>query len=221
MNSRITRNNSMLNLSEIDPNALIHTVKSTGNTTDKICGVLNYLTFLPSLIYNICWIVFFKNIFLEMDSIESGQINEVFSIECPNIYEYLNFSFAYIVFSLIKSIVIVLLFSFLCTREGDCNIICLIIKILLSYFPSIYVLFSFKIQELNSTFENILNNNSENFELYKSICFKMFQNVNSFYNMEYAYCCFISCLILTIPVGSILMAIKECCKGKNYLKKNI
>lgn len=221
MNNRIVRNNSMLNLSEIDPSTLLTNVQAKGNFTDKICAVLNYLTFLPSLIYAICFVVFFQSIFSEIDLIKNGEFPKLLETGCPKIHEYLDFSFAYTIFCLSKSIIIVLLFCFLCTGGGDCYILYVILKILFSFIPSAYIFFSFDLDNLNTNICSFdtESNYKKGEELCKSTCAKMLENVHSFYNMEKGYFWFISCLFLMSIIGIISIAFKELFKGKNYLKK--
>ena len=92
----------------------------------------------------------------------------------------------------------------MCGNENDCNIVCLMLKSFTSYFPSIYITYTFFVLENNEI------------EKYSNECKTLYSSALSFYYLERTYFIFFSCVLAIIPVGAVLMVMKELWKGRSY-----
>lgn len=181
------------------------------NTTDRICGIINFISLVPTVIYNIAWLFLLKNSF-------NGTDNQAFleqiklSTECSSLFNDLNTAFVWVIISLSKSVFFLLCAKMFCGNENDCNILCLILKAVTSYFPSMYFYFKldYAVKIPDGYLSQIGNGKCENLLYYTKY----------YYATERGYFIFFSILLLSIPFGSILMAFKELWKSQGYVVKD-
>lgn len=207
MSTRMVRSSSLASLNE---NELSLESKPTQpKFTDKICGIINFLSLVPTVAYNICWLFILKNVFENEEAfLESIKLSD----DCSKLYWSLNTAFFWVVISLLKSIFFLLCSRMFCGGEIDCSLFCLLIKAITSYFPSIYFTYAFEYSiDISKDFVDSLENEK---------CGKLVDYAQWFYTTERAYFLFFSILIGLIPLGSILMALKELWKSKGYLKSD-
>jgi hypothetical protein len=207
MTTRMVRSSSLASLNENELN--LESKPTQPKFTDKIFGIINFISLIPTLAYNIVWLFILKNVFENEDSfLESLRISD----DCSKLYWSLNTAFFWVVISLLKSIFFLLCARMICGSEIDCSFLCLLLKAITSYFPSIYFTYAFEYSvEISREFIASLENKK---------CEKLVDYAQWFYTTERAYFIFFSILIGLIPVGSILVGLKELWKSKGYIKSN-
>ena len=210
--SRILRCGSLHSIDEADLREILN---PKTNNTDKICGILNYLNLLPTLIYNLTWLFLLKSCFEEInDEIFINEVSEN-SKDCAKLYNSLNTVFIWAIINIFKALFFLICSNILCdSKVNDCNILCLIFKVLSSYIPSLFIFSSFEYSiDLNQ--KNLSESISQ--EKNKALCGNLLYYTQKFYFYEKYYVVLVSSLLIMIPVGSILMALKELWKSKNYV----
>jgi hypothetical protein len=205
MKTRMVRSSSLASLNENELN--LESKPNQSKFTDKICGIINFISLIPTVVYNICWLFVLKNIFEN----EEGFLESIkFSDECSKLYWSLNTAFFWVVISLLKSIFFLLCARMICGGEIDCSMLCLLFKAITSYFPSIYFTYAFEYTlEISKDAASLFNNQK---------CEVLLDYSQWFYTTERAYFLFFSILIGLIPIGSVLLGLKELWKSKGYIK---
>ena len=108
--------------------------------TDYICSILNYLSLIPTIIYNIIWFFNFRNILENFDNLNLH--NEGIDMTgCGAIYKMGNNIIFWTIISFLKGIILLLCSKLFCGDENDCNILCIIIKSLTSFIPGVIFIF--------------------------------------------------------------------------------
>lgn len=206
---RLNRSDSLASLNEASIEKIL-TQKT--NNTDKICAIINYTSFLPSVIYNLAWIFILKGVFEELENNDSF-FEEIKSCEeCVVVCDAINRIFIWVVIFVLKNIFFIIFAKVLCERGDDCNILCLVVKSVTSFFPSVYL--TYDLDLVSSIKENSFSiSNIRHKENLANILFY----VKKYYTLENYYVSFFTILLILIPLGSILMALKELWKSKNYV----
>lgn len=207
MAKRMVRSDSLASLNEVDMNQILN---PKINTTDKICSIINWLTLLPTIIYNIVWLYLLKNAFEDVN-ITEFEVNSTKSAECLNVFNSLNTIFVWVIVSLTKSIIFILFSKFLCSVESDCNILCLFIKGIASYLPSLYFIYSI---DYTMDIDNASVSSNDN----SGCCSNLLYFAQLFYIMERYFVILFTSLLALIPIGSILMLIKELWRSRGYIE---
>jgi hypothetical protein len=170
--------------------------------TDIICSLINYFSLIPTLIYNVIWYFYLKNI------LES--VYEIDLTSCSEIYNWNNYALAWTIVSSIKAFVFLFCSKACFGNENDCNICCLIMKTFTSLLASI--IFVIKIPDNFIKAYQIQSDNSD--EMKK--CEELNNSIRLFYKCEYAYILFILFLFCCIPLGGIAAGLKEYYKSRGY-----
>lgn len=161
---------------------------------------INYFSLIPTFLYNSIFLYLSINEILKRNTYSSNE-------SCINMEDYLYLIVFWNVFSLVKSFVFIVFSNFLCESEYDCNAICLFLKIITSYIPSIYFINSTK--NLMSTVENLISS-------IESPCGIMINNILMFYKIEKIYFYFISSLFCLFPIMMVMIICKELWKTRKY-----
>jgi hypothetical protein len=212
MSSRVLRSGSLHSIDEADLREILN---PKTNTTDKICGILNYINLLPTLVYNLTWLFLLKNCFEENYEVFLNGVSQNTN-DCTKLHNSLNTVFIWAIINISKAIFFIVCSNIFCdSKVNDCNILCLVFKVLSTYIPSLYLLSSFEYStELDQNTLLASISQDEN----KALCGNLLYYTQKFYYYERSYVILVSSLLIMIPVGSILMALKELWKSKNYVK---
>lgn len=174
---------------------IIYQSLKRNNRTDIICQILNYISLIPTLVYNSIWYIVMSNLLKETDESEINQ--------CNDINRWVNFSLTWIIISVLKG------FFFLCFvricfgSENDCNVFCLILKGISGIVGSIVFVLNIP-DYLTTTYSP------------DTQCYKLEKSLSLFYKCEYSYILFVLSLFCLIPFGACLMGLKEYIKSRRY-----
>jgi len=180
--------------------------------TNLLCYLSNYITLVPTLMYNTIWFFKFKYV-IENIGGEIMPLDLENNIQgCTDLYHWVNYCITMTLFSFFKGLFLLGLSKLCCGEENDCNICCLIFKGITSLVPSIIIVI--EIPDLIKKYKAIsIINSSMNL---KSKCDDLAVNLYAYYNWEYAYMLIITIIFCSIPAGAILMCIKEIWKSRGY-----
>jgi hypothetical protein len=169
-------------------------IKST-KTTDLICELINYISLLPTLVYNTAWFFYLKSL---LENTKDDQLTH-----CEQIYNWVNYAHIWVIISNVKAIFFLCCVRCCCGNENDTNMLCLVVKSLTSLFVSFIFIINIP-THLHNHFDT------------ETICFKMEIALSWFYKLEYAYVLFVLLLICLIPFGGCLVGLKEYIKSRSY-----
>lgn len=192
----LRKRSSLASLSEVELGEILNPKQTT---TDRICGIINYISLVPTIVYNSFWIYY---IFSQGDKVFSTPTTE----DCQLLFNSISSISTWCFLALIKAMFFLFCSKMICGSENDCNVLCLLIKALTSYFPAIY--FSYTLDY--ATFLTPL-------QIEK--CDASWNSVLQFVKFERIYIYFFTSLLALIPIGSILMALKELWKSRKYHEK--
>lgn len=165
-------------------------------TTDVICGLLNYFSLIPTLIYNIIWFFYFRSI------LENLNEQEVYT-QCPDMFNWNHYALNWVIISFFKALFFLCFARLCCGDENDCNMICLLIKSLTSLVPAI--IFTIKMPDHINAYRST------------DACIQLENTAKLFYKCEYIYVLFILILICFVPfLGAFGMGLKEYLKSRSY-----
>lgn len=160
--------------------------------SDKLFGMLNYISLIPTLVYNIGWLYLFKNHLLIFGEEDSSA--------CPEIFNWVNYIVTWLIINALKALFLLFCVQACVGDEFECKVICVIVKMLTSLIPAI--IFVIKLPDyLYGDFKN-------------KHCHQLVNDLHTFYKWEYAYVLFILCLFCLVPFGAIGMGIKEYLKSR-------
>lgn len=199
---RKSSSNSSNSISDVDIDEILTPKKSK---TDKFCSIINYISLIPTLVYNTYWIYVLitdTRLGIIIDGI--NQHDEV----CMNLSSSMSTILSWVIISTIKALTFLLLSKLICGSENDCNVLCVIIKGITSFIPAVY--FYYKLSYL-SDIAGIIND---------SQCELLYSYVKLFFSFEKAYIYFFLFLLFLIPFGAILTILKELWKGRKYHGKH-
>src|SRR3954462_4281033 len=103
---------------ELNFDELINSNKT--KTTDLICDLLNYLSLIPTLVYNTAWFFYIRSL------LENAKDEEV--THCPQLYNWINYADIWVIISNLKALFFLGCIRLCCGNENDTNILCLLIK---------------------------------------------------------------------------------------------
>ena len=194
----LRKSSSLASLNDVDLSEIMSPKQSI---SDRICGLINYITLVPTLIYNLVWIYLLTS---ELNSSfkEESSINQEDN-NCNLLKTNLLSIYSWCFVSIIKSFFFLCCANFVCGGENECNVFCLVIKAIFSFFPSVYFMY-----HLDYT------NNINIMQVEK--CHNMWNYVNTFFKMERGYVYVFVTLLVLIPIGTILVACKELWKSRKY-----
>lgn len=172
---------------------------------DFRCDLINYFSLFPTLIYNVYFFLHLKNI---LENIQESEIDT-----CSDLFHWTNYTLTWCIFSFLKALFFLFVVKLCIGNENDCNIFCLLLKILTSLVPSI--VFILNIPDYTNKFQNSKIENLSNAEQH---CLNMTVALNYFYKWEYAYILFILFIVLSIPCSTFIMGLKEYIKSRGYSK---
>jgi len=161
---------------------------------------INYFSLVPTFIYNSVFFYLCINEILNRNAYSSNE-------SCMNMENYLYLIIFWNVFSLVKAFIFIIFSNFLCESEYDCNAICLLLKIIASYIPSIYF--------INST-SNLMSLVESQDVTIESSCGSMIRNLLMFYKIEKMYFYFISSIFCLFPIMLVMIICKELWKTRKY-----
>lgn len=199
---RKSSSNSSNSISDIDIEEFL---KPKTSKTDKLCSIINYVSLVPTLIYNTYWIyVLISDTRLGHIIDNINQSDEI----CVNLSSSMSIILTWVIISTIKAFTFLLLSKLVCGSENDCNVLCVVIKGITSFIPSVY--FYYKFSYLSDITQIISD----------SPCELLYSYVNLFFSFEKAYIYFFLFLLFLVPFGAILTIFKELWKGRKYHVKN-
>ncbi len=179
--------------------------------TDILCYLSNYISLVPTLIYNVIWFFTFRDVILSV----GGEI--LFSeIEtnikgCADLYNWANYSMTWTTISFYKALFLLAIVKICCGSENDCNIFCLLIKSITSLIPTI--IFVLNVPDIVKLYRSYnMNNISE----LKDKCDILADTIQRYYRYEYLYMLSILLAFSLIPIGAMLMCLKEVWKTRGY-----
>lgn len=209
---KIKRSYSGYLTDEYRPNIKLNDVK----LTDYICSILNYLSLIPTVIYNLIWFFYFRDILENLDNLNLQ--NEGIDLTgCDAIYKMANNIIFWTIVSFLKGVILLLCSKVLCGNENDCNILCLIIKILTSFIPA--VIFTYILPGLLSNYSFIETNHSDMFIKGKFLCENLAQTIHKFYTWELRYVIAILFCVCFIFFAAGCMCLKEIWRSRGYNNK--
>ena len=205
--SRFMRSDSLASLEEANLSQTMNKEPKIGN---YVCKIINYISLYPTIIYNIVWLYFLKNGFESIVNEEEFREEISKNSDCLNLYESNNSILIWVIFYFTKAILFIISSYLICGQENDCNIICLFLKIITSYFPSVYCTYQFSYAyELKSDFSMMSPQ-------HKKLCNGFLFHAMTFYTFETYYCAVITFIFLFLIFGPFLMALKELWKANGY-----
>ena len=177
----LRKSSSLASLNEVDLSEIISPKQTI---SDRICGLINYITLVPTLIYNLVWIYLLTS---ELNSSfkDESKTNHEDNI-CNSLQNNLVSIYTWCFISIFKSFFFLCCSNFICGGENECNVFCLVIKTMFSFFPSAYFMY-----HLDYT-NNITN-------LQVTNCHNMWNYVNTYFIMERVYVYFFVTLLVLIP----------------------
>jgi hypothetical protein len=189
--------------------------KSSKKITDILCGLMDYFTFIPAIVYNLYFFFLLKRLF------EKININGMIGTEdyindnnCFSLYNWAENIFSWTVISLVKSFMFIMCAKLCCGGENDVTIFCMLIKAVTSFIPSVF--FVIKLSGLIEGYEKLREIGINDKIL--PYCDPISTAVESYYQFEYLYIVCISCLVCFVPFGAFCMGLKEIWKSRGYTK---
>ncbi len=175
-------------------NQLNQTKSSKKKFTDIICIYINYFSLILTALYNIFWIFNFHKI---LPNIEENSLKN-----CPEIFNWNNYYYTWVIISLSKAFIFLLCAKVSTEGEFDCNIFCLILKVVSSLIPCIFFVY-----EIPFYGQNAFSKEKD------EACFILYNNMEKFYRWETYYLIIIVVLLLIPIIGALAMAFKEYVKS--------
>jgi hypothetical protein len=179
----------------MNDNELIYQSLNKTKRTDILCQILNYISLIPTLVYNTVWYMYLSNLLKE--------INEDNISQCYNINRWSNYSLSWMIVSVLKGLFFLLFVRICFGSENDCNIFCLVLKGLSGLIGSIVFVINIP--------DYITNTYSPD-----TTCYNLEKSMTLFYKCEYSYILFVLSLFCIIPLGACLMGLKEYIKSRRY-----
>lgn len=190
-------------------------------TTDYICSILNYISLIPTLINNIIWFFYFRNVLEDFDKLNVSHGDHIQINGCDNIYNWANIIILWTIISFFKGILFLISSKLFCGDENDCNVLCLIIKSLTSFIPGIIFIYTLPgiVHDYSYT-ENRTSLISSDYIVMKTLCDNTAKAIYKYYTWEYCYILMIIFMICFIPFSAGLMCLKEIWKSRGYYNKS-
>jgi hypothetical protein len=163
--------------------------------TDIICGLLNYFSLIPTLVYNTAWFFYIKGL------LENANDEQV--AQCPHLYNWINYADTWVIISNIKALLLLGCTRICCGNENDINMLCLLVKSLTSLFVSFIFVINIPTHLYDSPDDD-------------SVCSRIEIALGLFYKFEYTYVLSILLLFCLIPIGGCLVGLKEYIKSRSY-----
>lgn len=196
----LRKSSSLCSLNDIDFRDILNPKQTF---TDKLCGLINYITLIPTLIYNIVWIYMLTSELNNSFNEESINNNNSGNNICSSMQTSLISIYSWCTISIVKSVSLLCCANFICGGENECNVICLVVKFFFSFIPSVYFVY-------------LLDYTSNINNLQVESCHNIWNYVHTYYIMERIYVYFFVVLLVMLPVGTILLACKELWKSRKY-----
>jgi hypothetical protein len=168
---------------------------SKTNKTDLLFQIINYISLIPTLVYNTIWYMYLSNLLKE---INDNHVNE-----CYDIHRWSNYILTWLIVSVLKGLFFLSFVRICFGSENDCNIFCLILKGLSGLVGSIVFVIN-----IPDYITNTYNPDTA--------CYNLEKSLNLFYKCEYSYILFVLALFCLIPFGACLMGLKEYIKSRRY-----
>jgi hypothetical protein len=185
--------------------------------TDVICSMLNYISMIPTLVYNAIWFILLKSTLNQI--LNENVLNNVQG--CDILYYWSYYAWIWTAINFIKATVLLLCAKFCCGGENDCSLCCVFVKSITTVIPSI--VFVLKIPDFVKNYllfnSNVTNISKIDLSL-KTSCDNIANVLNIYYKWEYAYIIFVIFMFCLIPFGgAFLMCCKEMWKSRGYYNK--
>jgi hypothetical protein len=165
------------------------------NKTDLVCQIINYISLIPTIVYNSIWYIVMSNILKETNESETNQ--------CYDLNRWVNYCFTWMIVSVMKALFFLCFVRICFGSENDCNIFCLILKALSGIIGSIVFVLNIP--------DYLTNTHNTN-----TTCYKLEKSLSLFHKCEYTYILFVLSLFCLIPLGASLMGMKEYLKSRRY-----
>lgn len=172
------------------------TPKDKKHKISDICfNLITYISLIPTVTYNILWIYFIGSalIHIQEENIQT----------CKEIVIWTKYAFIWSIIATIKACFFLCFVQYCCGNENDCSFFCLLVKSITSFIPSLIFLFKMP-YTLNPS--KLSTSECEHISL-----------LNYYYiNFEYSYVIFFLSIICLIPLGAILVGLKEAWRSRKY-----
>ena len=186
---------------------LAHTLplkkKTIAKITDFACRMIEYIAFIPTLVYNLFFLIYFHNII---------NFNQNVNLGCQSLVKWKGYIITICKVNLTKAFLFLCTSKLCCGNENDLNVLCVGLKALTSFIPSL--VFIFKLRHVLDSFEGAKH------QIYHletlQACTSLWEGEIIFLKYEEIYCWFIIGIIGLIVIGSLLAALKEVWKSRGY-----
>jgi len=181
--------------------------------TGCICNFTYFLHFLPSLIYNSCWIIIFNKI-IPIDKEIENQKN---LFNCIELYNWGKKLINISKIMLTKEFIFMFISLFFGNRDNDFNFFWMILKFLIGFIYSIPINFNLNKFLNNYKMDFDINDNYENINNKEEDCKILNKNLKKFYNIEIFLFKSIGFIIIFIFIVLCILMIYEYWKGRRYI----
>ena len=177
--------------------------KTIAKITDFVCSMIEYITFIPTLVYNIFFLIYFTNIV---------NYNQNLSTGCSFLIKWKGYIITICKLNLTKAFLFLCTSKLCCGNENDLNVFCVVLKALTSFIPSL--IFIFKLKDVIEDFDRS-KGQIYHMDTMQS-CTALWEGEIIFKKYEELYCWFIIGITCLIIIGTVLAALKEVWKSRGY-----
>lgn len=190
----------------------INTNTTRRKISDLLCGMMDYSYLISSVSYNLFWLYYFNSLSENVNVVHHSSHSNC--IDATNWIQYIR---TWSAFCLVKSFLMITLTKICCSNENDITMLCLLIKIMTSFIPSLILILAIpdEITHYISNGRNIVI--VENKE--REQCNDLITALNLYEKVESWYILMILSMFCFIPLGAICMALKEMWKSRKYINK--
>lgn len=195
-----------------DQFAMIQKRKTIAIISDFLCNMIEYIAFIPTLVYNIFWITYINSLLstTPLSSVDLSGNNVGNS--CIDLIRWKNHLLTWTKVSLSKAFLFLCTSKICCGNENDLNIFCVFLKSVTSLVPSL--VFTFKLPDVIKEYTEIKKIIYHQETLNR--CDSLENALSVYQKFEKMYCFLIGGLFAFVVFGTIMAALKEVWRSRGY-----